>query len=348
MRISPHAPGKGLKVIAAGRHRLGTGGLVGLGPHIRRRKGVQTRQTGPTLPDAEGMESLLRDLQPFYNVVGGDSLRSKAHADVDARWVSGELSSWEQAAMVIEDHVPHPVAQEGLEGADWEVVDDSESDTEDGPDGGDMGPSGPGGGGGVVMDITSGVAASPCSGSSSSMSGIAGSGHGPAGSGGGDAGSSVCMSHSGQGVGKSGSSSSSADAVMVPVGGPPPRPPPAVDPPLPLPDVESSVIAWGGVCAEPKFFESLAVITEVAKATRNDSLLRVIDKQFAKSSAKRVVEATPPPSPCGKQPVWIGRRSSSAARHTWKRSSRPCEPTSPTRSRWREPSISQQNQSGIP
>ena len=50
--------------------------------------------------------------------------------------------------------------------------------------------------------------------------------------------------------------------------------------------------AWAGVCTEDKYFESLSVLEKVARATRDDPLLRCLLKRRCLSDEKKAVQET--------------------------------------------------------
>ena len=100
------------------------------------------RQTGPTLPEGAGLEDLFVDLRPFWEAVNGDALRQEAGQTVDTMWAEGILQSWADVDQVIEQHVPHPAAEEGLEAAEWEITPDSDEDSGDDTGSGDDSPHG--------------------------------------------------------------------------------------------------------------------------------------------------------------------------------------------------------------
>ena len=114
------------------------------------------RQTGPMLPleplIAGGVSpedlGLYKDLQPFWDRIGGDAVYTDAVAHVDHLWDSGILSSWADAHTLVEAHDPHPGIVEGLEGAEWYVDDgnDNGGDTDGGDDPGADGAGGSGDG----------------------------------------------------------------------------------------------------------------------------------------------------------------------------------------------------------
>ena len=111
------------------------------------------RQTGPCLPGDAGVESLYHALQPFWERLDGDKLRSDAEDYVQNLWREGEISGWQDAQVLIEDHLPHRHIGEGLEGIDWEVA--SESGSEGGDDSGDEPGDPPGGGPGAGISAGS-------------------------------------------------------------------------------------------------------------------------------------------------------------------------------------------------
>eukprot|EP00974_Lingulodinium_polyedra_P000390 38388-Lingulodinium_polyedra.AAC.1 len=53
---------------------------------------------------------------------------------IDRLWATGVLSSWADVESIIEHHAPRPPVEEGLEVAQWEVVDDSDDDDDGGDD----------------------------------------------------------------------------------------------------------------------------------------------------------------------------------------------------------------------
>ena len=91
-------------------------------------------QTGPSLPDDSGLDALFKDLRPYWEAIDGEALRAEAYATVDRMWDAQELRSWADVQLVIEDHVPHPVMEEGLEAADWEIQEHSDDDNDDDDD----------------------------------------------------------------------------------------------------------------------------------------------------------------------------------------------------------------------
>ncbi len=109
------------------------------------------QQTGPTLPDGATLDSLYKDLQPFWEKLDGDQLRRDAAAQVQQMWDEGLISSWSDAEMLIEHHAPHPPVEEGLEGVPWDIApggDGDDDDAGDGSGGGDDDEGGEGGGDG--------------------------------------------------------------------------------------------------------------------------------------------------------------------------------------------------------
>ena len=94
-------------------------------------------QTGPKLPADQGVDALYKDLQPFWHRVDGDAIRREAKASVAEMWNNGAISDWADAATLIEDHVPHPQTEEGLEAVEVNVTDDEDADGDDAGDGGD-------------------------------------------------------------------------------------------------------------------------------------------------------------------------------------------------------------------
>ena len=107
------------------------------------------RQTGPCLPETEGFESIYHALQPFWERLDGDKIRSDAQEYVEQLWRDGSLRSWRDAQVLVENHSPHKCAEEGLEGVPWDIDDGSDADG-DGPDDGDD--EGSEGGGGDEPD----------------------------------------------------------------------------------------------------------------------------------------------------------------------------------------------------
>ena len=91
------------------------------------------KQTGPTLPLepllAGGVApedlGLYKDLQPFWERIGGDAVYTDAVAHVDNMWDRGIVRTWADAHTLVETHDPHPGIVEGCEGAEWDVVDES-------------------------------------------------------------------------------------------------------------------------------------------------------------------------------------------------------------------------------
>ncbi len=96
---------------------------------------------------------MFTDLRPIWDAVDGESIRREANAKVDDLWASSVLSSWSDVEHIIEQHVPHPGLEEGLEAAHFDIVDDGDDDgddadgDDDSPGGHDSGADGPGGGG---------------------------------------------------------------------------------------------------------------------------------------------------------------------------------------------------------
>ena len=200
-------------------------------------------QTGPTLPPDQGVEALYKDLQPFWDRVNGDAIRQHAIDSVTQMWNDGVITGWHDAETLIEDHVPHPQAEEGLEAVDYNVTDNEDADDDDGDDQG-----GDGGGGGA------GEAAA----GDDDDAGEAAAGGEPAGVPGGDA---------------AGAATHSADATGC------------------LPGDE--LVPWGGVCTEDRYMESIDVMVDVARATRDDVLLRKMLHLRQRSVKKKTVEQTP-------------------------------------------------------
>ena len=86
------------------------------------------RQTGPLLPDDSVVDDLYYSLRPFWDKLGGDQLRQTAYEHVQSLWDSGQLTSWADAELVIEQHSAHDPIDEGLEGVEWDVGRDGETD----------------------------------------------------------------------------------------------------------------------------------------------------------------------------------------------------------------------------
>ena len=129
------------------------------------------RQTGPTMPldlleannggVAPEALDLFVDLAPFWTQIDGESVYRDAIAHVDAMWDSGLLDCWADATTLVEAHTPHPPVAEGLEGAEYELVDDAEAEDADsdagevaGVEDGGVAPAQPP----VVDDVDGGVA----------------------------------------------------------------------------------------------------------------------------------------------------------------------------------------------
>jgi len=169
--------------------------------------------------------------------------------------------------------LPHPPAEEGLEGVVWEVIEDEHSDDEGGGGGGGVG------GGGTVSSQGAAVVASNVAdgGSSEGVGGeLASPGSGGSGSGGDGAGDSP-----GSGPDSPSDPGGSA-STAVPVG----------DASSTGSDGVKGGAAWGGICTQQPYIDALNVVAETARLTRNDALLRVIEKQLSKSSKKRSAETT--------------------------------------------------------
>ena len=88
----------------------------------------------------EGL-GLYKDLEPFWERIGGDTIYTEAVAHVDALWDSGVLRSWADAGTVVAAHDPHPGIIEGTEGIEYDIVDDS-ADAVDAHDDGGVPPAG--------------------------------------------------------------------------------------------------------------------------------------------------------------------------------------------------------------
>ncbi|CAK0909832.1 unnamed protein product [Prorocentrum cordatum] len=142
------------------------------------------RQTGPLLGGDAVPEDVFVDLRPFWEALGGPALWRHAQQTVDEMWSAGTLSSWADVDLLIEHHKPHPCAEEGLEGANWEVVPDEEEEDDDGGD-----DPGEGGGGAAAAAAPSPSGAAPPStpANASAGSGAAPSGAAPGGAAGGSA-----------------------------------------------------------------------------------------------------------------------------------------------------------------
>ena len=74
------------------------------------------RQTGPCLPNNEGVESIYHALQPFWERLDGDKIRREAEDYVEQLWSDGAIDSWADAQVLIENHAPQKAVDEGLEG----------------------------------------------------------------------------------------------------------------------------------------------------------------------------------------------------------------------------------------
>ena len=71
----------------------------------------------------EGL-GLYKDLEPFWERIGGDAIYTEAVAHVDALWDSRVLRSWADAGIVVAAHDPHPGIVEGTEGFEYDIVDE--------------------------------------------------------------------------------------------------------------------------------------------------------------------------------------------------------------------------------
>ena len=185
---------------------------------------------------------MYKDLQPFWHRVDGDAIRREARASVAEMWNNGAISDWADAATLIEDHMPHPQTEEGLEAVEVNVTDDEDADGDDAGDGGDDA------GGG---DDDAGHAADADDDAASDKDGDAGVAGGAA----------------------TGAVGDSSDATGC----------------LPGDDL----VPWGGVCTEARYMESVDVMVDVARATRDDTLLRQMLKLRQRSLKKQAVEQTP-------------------------------------------------------
>ena len=76
---------------------------------------------GGMSPDGLG---LYKDLEPFWERIGGDAIYTEAVAHVDALWRDGVLRTWADAATVVAAHDPHPGIVEGTEGFGYDIVDE--------------------------------------------------------------------------------------------------------------------------------------------------------------------------------------------------------------------------------
>ena len=72
----------------------------------------------------EGL-GLYKDLEPFWERIGGDAIYTEAVAHVDALWRDGVLQSWADAATIVAAHDPHPGIVEGTEGFEYDIVDEA-------------------------------------------------------------------------------------------------------------------------------------------------------------------------------------------------------------------------------
>lgn len=63
------------------------------------------RQTGPTLPEAAGLEDVSVDLRPVWETINGDALREEASRTVDQMWAAGILQSWTDVDQVSESNM---------------------------------------------------------------------------------------------------------------------------------------------------------------------------------------------------------------------------------------------------
>ena len=118
------------------------------------------KQTGPTMLlgelearaglgglSPEGL-GLYKDLEPFWERIGGDAIYKDAVDYVDSMWESGVLQTWADAATVVAAHDPHPAVLEGLEWIGFDVVDEDAA-----ADLGGLPPDGaPDGDGGLLPD----------------------------------------------------------------------------------------------------------------------------------------------------------------------------------------------------
>ena len=97
---------------------------------------VGYKQTGPTMPlqDLEARAGLgglspdglglYKDLEPFWERVGGDAIYKDAVDHVDSFWEAGVLQTWADAATVVAAHDPHPAILEGTEWIGYDIVDE--------------------------------------------------------------------------------------------------------------------------------------------------------------------------------------------------------------------------------
>ena len=238
---------------------------------------VHTRyvQTGPLLPDDASEDSLFEDLRPHWRAIDGDTLRTEAYDYVDGLWGDGLIGSWADAQGLIEDHVPHPVMEEGLEAVAWDVIeddpapedddDDDDGDDEDHDPSGGAGDDDDGGGGGAV----------------GGEGGVDGK---PAGEGGdGDDGDGAGPSGHRVGAGGSVGGAPVTSCALVASG--------AKD--VETFDCEDRPAAWGGVCTDPAYLAALDAVIEVAKQTRNDSFLKRLQKERATTFGKITLASCP-------------------------------------------------------
>ena len=74
----------------------------------------------------EGL-GLYKDLEPFWERIGGDSIYKDAVDHVDSLWEAGVLQTWADAATVVAAHDPHPAILEGTEWIGYDIVDEDEA-----------------------------------------------------------------------------------------------------------------------------------------------------------------------------------------------------------------------------
>ena len=83
------------------------------------------RQLGPTMPlDGSGDDQVYHDLKPWWDRIEGCAFRDQCCKEVESMWEAGYVRSWTDAQMLIEEHAPHAVIEEGLEHCPWDIGDE--------------------------------------------------------------------------------------------------------------------------------------------------------------------------------------------------------------------------------
>lgn len=211
-------------------------------------------QTGPLLPDGAGDEALYFALRPFWEKLDGARLRAEAVEFVDGMLARGEITSWSDAHLLVEEHIPHHCVDEGLEGVPWTTGDDTETSSdgsgEEGGDGDDAGDAG----GGVACRATDGAEDAASTG--------------------------LALAPVGSASGSSGDAPSTSGAVLPGgVVGALDDAPPTVG--------GAGVPEWAGICDDDEFQAACEIVADRARRTRDDVLLRHILARQKQSATKR-------------------------------------------------------------